>query len=114
MSDAMTNFRKRENALRRKHMRMAQGFTTKMDRSGLIVQVPDNKLSGFGLRLIFRLVLFFMALKVLTLAWLGQEAYLDHLTTLSQGSAYEKAGAWIMQIDPVTGTLVDLISPLLG
>ncbi len=114
MSDAMTNFRKREDALRRKHMRMAQGFKTKMDRSGLIVQVPDNKLGGVGFRLILKLLLLVMAFKVLALSWLGQEAYLAQLDKLAGGAVYEQAGAWIMQIDPVTGKLAELVAPLLG
>ncbi|MGP6087072.1 hypothetical protein [Antarctobacter jejuensis] len=114
MSDAMTNFRKRESALRRKHMRMAQGFTTKMDHAGLIIQVPDNKAGSIGLRLAMKLVLVILAFKVLVLSWLGQEAYVATLNGLSVGTLYERAGAWIMQIDPVTKLLSDLVAPFFG
>jgi hypothetical protein len=114
MQDALTSFRKREQSLRRKHVRMSQGYVTRMTRNGLIEQVPDNKLGGVGLKIVVRLVLVMVAFKVLTLAWIGDVAYAGHLEALTQGAAHEKAGAWLMQIDPATRMLADLISPLLG
>jgi hypothetical protein len=114
MEDTFTDFRKRENALRRKHIRMSHGYVTRMNRNGVIEQVPTQKAGSFGLRVIVRLTLVFFSFKVLTLAWLGDLAYAGHLETLSQGSAYEKGGAWLMQIDPVTRMIVDLIAPLIG
>lgn len=110
MDKAQLSFHKRGQALRRKHVRMSQGYVTKMDRNGLIVQVPDNKAGGIGLGLFLRGALILLAFKVLTLGWLGEERYQYHVETLSQGAMHERAGAWVMQVDPVTRKLASLLT----
>ncbi|SMX38998.1 hypothetical protein [Maliponia aquimaris] len=114
MDKAQTSFHRREQALRRKHVRMSQGYVTKLDRNGLIVQVPDNKIGGFGLGLLLRAVLILMVIKVMTLVWLGEPRYQAHVDVLSQGALYERAGAWVMQVDPVTRKLAALLTPTPG
>lgn len=114
MDDSLRSFQKREAALRRKHMRMAQGYVTKLDKTGLIIQQPDSKMGGTAWRLLLRSTVLFMAFKVLVLAALGTETYAGHLEPLAQGSVHEKAGAWLMQIDPVTAMLAQALAPLLS
>lgn len=114
MSDALTNFRKRETALRKKHMRMARGFRTRMNRNGVIEQVPINRSGGFVMGLLFRMVLVVFVFKVMAVTWLGEPRYEDHLSNLSNGAFYEKAGSWILQIDPVTQKLAQFLTPALG
>ena len=46
MDDAQRSFHKREQALRRKHIRMSQGYMTRMNRNGVIEQVPQSRMSG--------------------------------------------------------------------
>ncbi|MFW2541282.1 hypothetical protein ACN2XU_01475 [Primorskyibacter sp. 2E107] len=114
MDSTLQNFEKRQKALRRKHKRMAQGYVNKLDReSGLIVQKPDSKSGGFAIRLLFLIVLAFMAFKIFLLAGLGEQKYLSHIQSLSTGSVVEQAGAWLMRIDPVTDRLAPILSPYL-
>lgn len=114
MDQAQQSFHKREQALRRKHIRMSKGYVTRMNRNGVIEQVPDRHFSGIGLRLVLRLALVVMAFKILVYAWLGETQYLSSVATLSQGALYEKAGAWVMQADPVTRAVAEFISPRVG
>lgn len=114
MDDTLRSFRKREGALRKKHIRMAHGYVTKMDKSGLIIQQPDRKVGSAGKRLLFYSVLVFLGFKVLLLSGLGIDAYSAHLDALARGSVYEQAGAWLMQIDPLTARLAGIVAPLLS
>ncbi|WP_305969887.1 MULTISPECIES: hypothetical protein [unclassified Mameliella] len=114
MDDAQRSFYKREQALRRKHVRMSHGYVTRMNRNGVIEQVPQSRMSGLGLHLILRLAVAVMLFKVVALAWLGDAKYAGHIERLSQGVIYEKVGAWILQVDPVTRMLADFLTPAIG
>lgn len=114
MDQAQRSFHKREQALRRKHIRMSQGYVTRMSRNGIIEQVPDRNVGGIGLRLVLRAAIVIMAFKVLAFAWLGESQYLSKVEALSGGAVYEQAGAWIMQADPVTRAVAGFITPRLG
>lgn len=114
MEDALSSFRKREKALRRKHIRMSQGYVTKVDRNGLIVQKPDSKIGGWSVRLLIRLAIVFMAIKLFLLSWMGAPAYVATLDQLAKGSAFEQVGGWFMQIDPITNKLLEMIVPFIG
>lgn len=113
MDDTLKSFRKREGALRKKHIRMAYGYVTRMDKSGLIIQQPDRKVGSAGKRLLFYTILVFLCFKILLLAGLGRDAYIAHLDALAQGSVYEQAGGWLMQVDPLTARLAETVAPLL-
>ena len=65
-------------------------------------------------RLIRILVVAVMLFKVVALAWLGDPIYTGHVERLSQGVFYEKAGAWILQVDPVTRVLSGFLTPVMG
>ncbi|MFW2589186.1 hypothetical protein [Sagittula sp. SSi028] len=115
MADAFTDFRRRETAVRRKHTRMAEGYVTKLDkRTGVYVQVPDNKVSGWSARWLVRLVALFIAFKVMLLTGLGVDTYQTHLATLSDGSPFEQLGAWFLGLDPVTRGLSQIVGTLIG
>ncbi|MCC1493970.1 hypothetical protein [Cognatishimia sp. F0-27] len=115
MDDALIRFRRRETEVRAKHARMARGYVTKIDKNtGLIVQCPDSKAAGFGLRLLFAACVGFFLFKAFLFAGLGPETYNSNVLTLQAGSLYEQAGAWLMQADPITRFVGGLIAPLLG
>ncbi|KUF09240.1 hypothetical protein [Pseudoponticoccus marisrubri] len=114
MDDALRNFQKRQQAVHRKHLRMARGYVTKLDRTGVFVQTPDNKAAGFGLRTLLLVVLAFALFKIGVLAYLGEEVYAGHVEALRAGSVFEQAGAWLMQADPVTRAAASLVAPYLG
>ncbi len=48
------------------------------------------------------------------LASIGQEAYAAKLATLAEGSAVEKAGGFIMTIDPIAMTIAQAIGSVLN
>lgn len=114
MEDSLSRYNKRQNAVRRKHARLARGYTTKLDRNGVFVHVPDNKTGGISFRILLWAALLFMGFKGLVLAGLGAETYQGHVDTLAQGTGFERVGAWLMQIDPVTAGLADLGVRVLG
>ena len=114
MENTLEEFRKRQHAITRKHTRMARGYVNKLDKtSGVIVQQPDSKTGGVGLGILLKLAAGLMVLKVLTLSWLGTEVYEGHVAELRAGSSIEQAGAFVMQIDPVSARAAALLSPLL-
>ncbi len=114
MEGSLRSFDKRQKAVRRKHMRMARGYVTKIDSNNLIHQRPDNKVGGIGLRFLFLLALAFLGFKTLIFAGLGPEPYAERVSQLQLGSHFEQAGAWLMYPDPITVILAGLIAPLLG
>ena len=115
MEDALSNYRRREMAVRRKHGRMAKGYATKLDRAtGNFVQVPDNKIPAVSFRIVVRIVAVFIGFKVLLVSGLGTESYQAHLTTLAEGTLYEQVGAWFLAIDPVTSGLSELVARVIG
>lgn len=114
MSDALTNFRKRDAALRKKHIRMARGYRNRLNRNGVIIQEPDSKIGGVALRLLVLATVLFIGFKVMVLSGLGPETYTQHVAKLAEGTVYERAGAWLMQIDPMTARLSEMVSALLS
>lgn len=115
MEDALRSYNRRQDAIRRKHERMAKGYVTKLDnKTGIYVQVPDSKAAGVSLRLFVWAALVFFGFKVLVLGFLGQADYLANVETLAQGTLYERVGAWFMQVDPVTAKLAELVSLLVS
>jgi hypothetical protein len=115
MEDTLLDFQKRQEALYRKHARLAKGYTTRLDKkSGTIVHVPDSKMGAYGLKTLLFLLPGFLVFKAFVLAWLGSETYLSHVQELATGSSYEQAGAWLMQVDPITAKLAALMSSLMG
>lgn len=114
MRGAQQQFHKRQKSVRRKHIRMANGYVTKLDRNGVIIQKPDNKAGGFGVRLLVLLGICFIAFKILLVTNLGAEEYLARLDALEQGKTYQQVGAWLMGLDPVTVFASTQIEQFLG
>lgn len=113
MDSALSQFEKRKKTLRRKHERMARGYRNKLDRNGVILQMPDNKAPGMTLRLLLLVALAFIGFKTFLLAGLGEEDYLSRVAQLESGNGFEQAGAIAMRIDPATALLAERLAPLL-
>lgn len=112
MIEAQLDFNKRVSTLDRKHAAMSQGYKTSMRRDGLIVVKPTRRARlGFPLKMLLALAVGFFAFKGLMLAALGDITYNERVAKLNQGSAVERGGAWVMQIDPATKFLSGFISP---
>ncbi|MFX0542812.1 hypothetical protein ACEWPM_013890 [Roseovarius sp. S4756] len=117
MSTTHTNtpegFDARIKKVQKSHSRLARGYDAKVGSDGLIVFRPKRRRPGIPVRGIVLGLAAFFGFKALVLMQLGDIAYQDRVDGLAAGSAAEKAGAWIMQIDPVTEVIAAQIAPLI-
>lgn len=106
-------FETRLTRLARKHRRMMNGVAYRVRPDGLITAHPRRSLAGlFPLRTLALLALTLLAFKGLILTALGEATYLARLDDLEAGSGIERAGAWLMQPDPVTSGLATFLASL--
>lgn len=113
VSKDQTTFDTRLRNLSRKHEDMSNGFTASLRSDGLIVVHPRKARPGLGGRAILTALLIFTLFKGVALAGVGQETYSDRLARMAQGSMPEQIGAWVLQIDPVSGWIGDKLRPYL-
>ncbi len=111
--NSQDGFNARLKKVRRSHDRLARGYKAKVGRDGLIVFQPKRRRAGLPVRGILLTVVAFFAFKALVLLHLGDVAYSERADALAAGTVAEQVGAWVMQIDPVTHTIVTQIAPLL-
>lgn len=109
MSDAFFEFDNRLRRINKSRVKLARGYVSVVGDDGLIVVKPKRRRASFHLRALAFVIVGFMGFKVLILAALGQPVYEDRVETLRQGSTVERAGAWVMQPDPVTVLLAQKI-----
>ncbi len=112
MTNAYKSFDKRLNRIGRRRARLVQGYTSKVGKDGLIVFRPARSRGGFPVRGFVFLVIGFFCFKALILAHLGEAVYGQRVEALAAGSVLEQAGALVMQADPVSFGIADLIRPI--
>ncbi|NNK17398.1 MAG: hypothetical protein HKP51_10900 [Sulfitobacter sp.] len=116
MVETHDHFVERLNTLGRKHAKMTRGYTTKIDKDGLLVVVPKRSrgLPGTGvLKLVMLLLIGFLTFKSFALAAFGPVTYNERLSKLQNGTAIEKIGAKALAIDPVTEAVATTVGPVL-
>ena len=84
-----------------------------MRQDGLIVVKPQRPPLRFPYKLVLGAGAMVILFKAATISSLGTEPYNDRVSNLANGTAAEKVGAMVMQIDPVSATLADWIKPYL-
>jgi hypothetical protein len=102
MSGAFHDFDNRLRRIQRSRVKLANGYVSVVGDYGLIVIKPRRQAARFVLRPFVFLAIGLLVFKSLILAALGQPVYEDRLAALQDGSTIERAGAWVMQIDPVS------------
>lgn len=113
MVETQQHFQRRLGALGRKHAAMGNGYTTKVGRDGLIIVKPKRRIhTGFPFKGLLALVLGFFVFKAFMLASLSEITYSERVEKLQQGTHVEQAGAYLMQIDPVTRGIAGFLEPL--
>ena len=105
MSHTSIPFDRRLKRIVRKHKRMSRGVVRKVDKNGLIVARPRIYNPKFPLKGILLAVIAMFVFKGFLYASLGAETYDLRLSELLAGSTVEKAGAWLMQVDPATSMI---------
>ncbi|PYG28616.1 hypothetical protein [Pelagimonas varians] len=108
MEDTLYSFENRQKAVRRKHTRMAKGYVTKLNKHGVFVQEPDHKASGYVMRKLMIALVGLLTFKSFVLYWLGSDVYQGKVDALNTGTAIDKAGAFLMQIDPLSAQIAQL------
>ena len=114
MAQAHVPFDKRLKRIVRKHDRMANGVVKTVNSDGLIVARPRMYTPRFPLKGLLILLIAGFLFKGFLFANLGEAGYAERVATLKAGSLMEQAGAWIMQPDPATTFVADLIKPIMS
>lgn len=109
MSIAHGNFDKRLRRIVKAHTRMANGVTYKVDGNGLIQPQPRLYNPKFPLRGLIMMVGAAFLFKGYIFATLGQTTYDERVAELGAGTLIEKAGAWMMQADPATIAVAEVL-----
>lgn len=109
MSDAFRDFDNRLRRIDRSRVKLSGGYVSVVGRDGLIMLKPQRKRFTLPLRGLLLLLAGGIGLKVMILLTLGAPIYADRVAALQEGTLVEKAGAWVMQADPLTVLLAEQI-----
>ena len=112
MVDARQQFGTRVKSLESKNVKLARGYYTTIRADGLVVARPARRGLRLPTKLLVALVALFVCFKGFVLATIGPTAYDSRLDSLAQGTVIEQAGAWVLQVDPVTQTLARKLGPV--
>jgi len=112
MSQSQVDFDRRLQAITSDPNKSGRSRVVIVDERELIVGAVSRRRYVFPLR--GTLVLFgaLLAFKVFLISYLGEGNYQDRVGKLADGTAAEKVGAWVMQVDPLTGMLVEELRTL--
>jgi hypothetical protein len=108
------DFNERVNGVEQKQSKLLRrGYTTRVDRNGIIIAKPKPRRFHFPVRGLLLLVVGFVCFKAFMLAANGPDTYQDRLATLQSGNAVEVLGARVLSVDPATQLIADKLGPLL-
>ncbi|WP_293573336.1 hypothetical protein [Phaeobacter sp.] len=114
MGEQSNSFYARLDRLERKHEAMAsRGYTARVRADGLVVVKPKRIQSRISGRSLILFVAAFFLFKGFLLATLGFGSYDFRVAQLREGTALERAGAFVMERDPVSQFIAEKIGPVL-
>ncbi|KIC10690.1 hypothetical protein RA19_09800 [Leisingera sp. ANG-M1] len=113
MGEHRDQFQARLKHINRKHEAISGGYTAKLRPDGLLVVKPHRVQSRISGRSVLFFVAAFLLFKGFLMAALGFGSYDERVSTLAQGSAVERAGAFVMQADPASVFVAQKIGPIL-
>ena len=114
MADINQPFGTRIDQLDRQRKALANGYYTTIRNDGLVIAHPRRRDKAAPLKYFLALVVLFFIFKALVLATAGAGTYQSRLNSLSDGTLVERAGAWILQVDPVTQVLSNKVGLVFG
>ncbi len=112
MAFAQVPFEKRLRRIVKNHQRMANGVTHRVDNNGLIQAHPRIYNPKFPLRGLILLIGTAFLFKGYIYATLGETTYVERIAGLADGTLIERAGAWIMQADPATLAVAQVLQSI--
>lgn len=113
MTVKQLEFDQRVHRLTKKHQKLSRGYRATMRKDGLVVMKPQRIRSGIPARVLVLSLVGFFAFKAFLLSSLGPTGYQFRVDGLNEGTSVEKAGAWVMQIDPVSQFLSGQLNKIL-
>ncbi|WP_170385090.1 hypothetical protein [Ruegeria atlantica] len=102
MTGKQLEFDQRVHRLTKKHAKLSRGYRATMRKDGLVVMRPQRVRSAIPAKMLLIGLAGLFAFKTFLLSSLGASAYQYRVDSLAEGTAVEKAGAWVMQIDPLS------------
>ncbi len=111
MSDTLFHFDKRVRKIARKNRKLVRGSEKYIDAMGVMRQRPKRRLPSLPIKGLLTLAFGFFAFKGFLLAHQGGVQYEDRLAILQGGTVFEQAGAWMMQIEPITQRFAGFFAP---
>lgn len=100
-------FDRRMRRIHRRHSKLSHGYVTSINDDGLVVAKPARRGRNATARAAVIVIALILVFKGVVLAQLGPQAYADRVAALKAGSGFDKAGAFIMQPDPITIWIAD-------
>jgi len=113
MADAyQARFEKRIRRINKRHRKLARGYVAEVNGDGLIVVRPQRRTARFPWKGVALMFVALFAFKGILHAQLGAATFDERVGKLGNGTVVEKAGAWVMQADPVTLWVSSQVTPL--
>lgn len=106
MANTFATFDKRLRQIDRKNRKLARGYRNKLMPNG-VIQPKAVRGFHFPLKGFLLLAGGFFLFKAFMLSSIGPVTYEDRLSVLEAGTVVEQAGAWMMQVDPVTAFVAE-------
>lgn len=109
------SFDKRMRRIDRSYRRMrAHGYSVYVGTDGLIKRRPKAAPVRIPMSLVLVVLVGFFLFKGMVIGQLGAEAYADRVAELAGGTMFERAGAWAMQVDPVSEFFASKLQGITG
>lgn len=103
-------FDKRVKRIQRQHRKMKQGGVVHaVSHDGLIMARPRRQLPRFPIKALVFLVAAVFLFKAFLFISLGPTEYQSRVETLAAGTSVEQAGGMLMQTEPVTLWIVEML-----
>ncbi|UWQ48880.1 hypothetical protein K3722_13465 [Leisingera caerulea] len=113
MGEHRDQFQARLKQINRKHEALSGGYSARLRADGLLVVNPRRVQSRISARTLIFFTAAFLLFKGFLMAALGFGSYDERVRRLADGSGLERAGAFIMQADPVSVFFAQKIGPVL-
>lgn len=111
MAYANVPFQERLKRINKNHKRLVRGAVTDIRPDGLMVIRPKRRVGRFFWKPAAGIIVGFFFFKSFLLAGLGPVTYASRVESLRQGTQLEAGAAWVMEIDPLSTYIADIMVP---